>query len=100
MSGKSSPTFDLNVVDIGKSPAEIISAIPLEPAAWIGIKYPTLLLPNAKWLAALYPKIVQLFIWYLADFGNLKPQERELVSAVIEVATCLTSALVGPNSAI
>jgi hypothetical protein len=86
VSGKASPPFDLNPVDVRYPPTNVISAIPLKPATRIGTINPTLLLPNAQGLTTFYTEIVQLRIWILARFCVIIPRLRKFCSAIVEVA--------------
>src|ERR1700722_18198912 len=53
------PALDLSYVLVRQAPAQIIPAIPLEPAAWITRIYPALLAPHREGLAGINAKPVK-----------------------------------------
>src|SRR5689334_15310176 len=82
---KAAPARDLAGVYVRDAAAEIIAAIPLEPAARIGADDPAVFAPHRKRLAALDAKGIEARIGHLAQPGSLEPARRKLVAAVVEV---------------
>ena len=85
MAGKGAPAPDLDRIDIGQAAAEIIAAIPLEPAARVRPVYPALLSPHRKRLAALDAETVQCRIGPVRNPRLFEPACREFAPAVVAI---------------
>jgi hypothetical protein len=81
------PSFDLGTINVRQAPAQIVSAIPLKPAAGIRFDNPTFVPPYAQGLTALDAKGVEGWIRLVADLGLSKPLWRQFVTAIVTILT-------------
>src|SRR6185437_13669775 len=73
VAGKTAPAGDLLLVDVLDAAAEIIAAIPLEPAARIGTDDPALLPPDGERLPALDAEAVDAGVGGFRKLGSREP---------------------------
>ena len=79
------PSFDLGTVNVRQAPAQIVSAIPLKPAAGIRFDNPAFVAPYAQGLPTLDAKGVDGRIGFVADLGLFKPFWRQFVTAIVTI---------------
>lgn len=85
MAAKGAPALDLLLIYFGQPSAQIITAIPLEPAARIGPKNPALVAPYRKRLAAFDPEAIERRIGHVAEFCIGEPILGQFIAAVIAI---------------
>jgi len=85
MPAESAPALDLLRVDAGQAAAQVIAAVPLEPAARVGADDPALFAPDAERLAALHPEIVQRRVGDGRGFRLGKPGLGKFRATVVTV---------------
>lgn len=83
MSPESLPTADLPVVVTGNAPAEIIAAVPLEPASRINGFDPSPFAPIPEWLAGVDFEVIQFRqVPFMTQLGPDIPAFREFFPAI------------------
>ena len=75
VAGEVSPSFDLEVIDGRQAPAQVVAAVPLEPAAWVWFDDPAFLFPDGQGLAAFDAEEVQVGVWFVGELCVLEPAE-------------------------
>ena len=77
------PSLDLPVIFFRQSPAQVITAIPLKPAARVRRVNPPLLFPYGKRLAGIHAEIIQLWVMHSrAELSFFVPIGRKLFPAI------------------
>ena len=76
------PTSNLPFI-IDTTPAQVVTAIPLKPAAWILLMYPPLAAPDTQGLRRIDTEEVERqILFFRAQFRILEPFQRKLITAV------------------
>ena len=85
MPREGAPALDLQGIDLRNAAAEIVAAVPLEPAARIGANDPPFLAPYGEGLAAFDSEAVEIRVRHCTDFGVCEPVGGEFVPAIVAV---------------